>query len=165
VSDRGPPGPLSIMNGATVRILLLSGPNLAMLGQRDPDVYGTVTLEELVDLARETARDRGAELVHEQHDAEGALVAALHRVATGATPVDAVVINAGALTHYGLSLRDAIEIVKVPCIELHLSNTSAREEFRHTSVIGGVCVGTIAGFGAHGYRLAVDAAVALVSES
>jgi 3-dehydroquinate dehydratase-2 len=147
-----------------VRILLLSGPNLAMLGQRDPDVYGTVTLEELVEIARAAATVHGAELVHVQHDAEGALVEALHRVANGATPADAVVINAGALTHYGLSLRDALDIVSVPKIELHLSNTLAREEFRHTSVIAGVCDGTIAGFGAHGYRLAIDAAVALAGD-
>jgi 3-dehydroquinate dehydratase-2 len=146
-----------------VRILLLSGPNLGMLGRRDPDVYGTRTLDDLVAIARDAAAAHGAELVHEQHDAEGALVAAVHRVVTGATPADAIVINAGALTHYGLSLRDALEIVDVPCIELHLSNTLAREEFRHTSVIGGVCDGTIAGLGAHGYRLAVDAAVALAS--
>jgi len=147
-----------------VRILLLSGPNLGMLGQRDPAVYGTVTLDELVAVARTAAQAHGAELVHEQHDAEGALVAAVHRVVTGATPADAIVINAGALTHYGLSLRDALDIVDVPCIELHLSNTLAREAFRHTSVIGGVCDGTIAGFGAHGYRLAIDAALALVGE-
>jgi 3-dehydroquinate dehydratase-2 len=144
-----------------VRILLLSGPNLSMLGQRDPAVYGTVTLEELVDIARGAAQARGAELIHEQHDAEGALCAAIHRVVTGATPADAIVINAGALTHYGLSLRDALDIVDVPRIELHLSNTLAREDFRHTSVIGGVCDGIIAGFGHHGYRLAIDAAVAL----
>ena len=144
-----------------MRILLLNGPNLGMLGHRDPDVYGTDTLDDLVAVARAAAEAHDAELVHEQYDAEGALVAAVHRVVTGATPVDAIVINAGALTHYGLSLRDALDIVDVPCIELHLSNTLAREEFRHTSVIGGVCDGTIAGFGAHGYRLAVDAAIAL----
>ena len=144
-----------------MRILLLNGPNLGMLGHRDPDVYGTETLDDLVAVARAAAESLGAELVHEQHDAEGALVAAVHRVVTGATPADAIVINAGALTHYGLSLRDALDIVDVPCIELHLSNTLAREEFRHTSVIGGVCDGTIAGLGAHGYRLAIDAAVAL----
>ena len=144
-----------------MRILLLNGPNLGMLGHRDPDVYGTDTLDDLVALARAAAEAHDAELVHEQHDAESALVAAVHRVVTGATPADAIVINAGALTHYGLSLRDALDIVDVPCIELHLSNTLAREEFRHTSVIGGVCDGTIAGFGAHGYRLAIDAAVAL----
>jgi 3-dehydroquinate dehydratase-2 len=147
-----------------VRILLLSGPNLGMLGHRDPDVYGSVTLDELVMLARTTAEARGAELVHEQHDAESALVSAVHRVVTGATPADAIVMNAGALTHYGLSLRDALDIATVPKIELHLTNTLAREEFRHTSVIAGVCDGTIAGFGKHGYRLAVEAALALAAE-
>lgn len=147
-----------------MRILLLSGPNLGMLGRRDPDVYGTATLDDLVAISRDAAAAHGAELIHEQHDAEGALVAAVHRVATGATPVDALVINAGALTHYGLSLRDALDIIDVPCIELHLSNTLAREDFRHTSVIGGVCDGTVAGLGAHGYRIAVDAAVALVGD-
>jgi 3-dehydroquinate dehydratase-2 len=146
-----------------VRILLLSGPNLGMLGQRDRAVYGTVTLDELVTLARTSADAHGAELVHEQHDAEGALVAAVHRVVTGATPADAIVINAGALTHYGLSLRDALEIATVPKIELHLSNTAAREDFRHSSVLSGVCDGVIAGFGAHGYRLAVEAALALAA--
>lgn len=145
-----------------MRILLLSGPNLSMLGRRDPEVYGTETLDELVEVARTAAAAHGVEIVHEQHDAEGALVTAVHRVVTGATPVDAIVINAGALTHYGLSLRDALDITEVPCIELHLSNTLAREEFRHRSVIAGVCDGTIAGFGADGYRLAVEAAVALV---
>jgi len=158
------PGSRHVTDGVPVRILLLSGPNLAMLGQRDPAVYGTVTLEELVAIARAAANVHGAELVHEQHDEEGALVAALHRVVTGATPADAVVINAGALTHYGLSLRDALDIVTTPKVELHLSNTLAREEFRHTSVIAGVCDGTIAGFGAHGYRLAIDAAVALAGD-
>lgn len=159
---RGTAPPWAGRDGAHVRILLLSGPNLSLLGHRDPAVYGTVTLDELVELARATAAAADAELVHEQHDAEGALVAALNRVVTGATSADAVVINAGALTHYGLSLRDALEIVDVPCIELHLSNTQAREDFRHTSVIAGVCDGTIAGFGAHGYPLAIEAAVALV---
>jgi 3-dehydroquinate dehydratase-2 len=146
-----------------VRILLLSGPNLGMLGQRDPAVYGTLTLDELVTLARGAAEAQGAELVHEQHDAESALVAAVHRVVTGATLADAIVINAGALTHYGLSLRDALEIASVPKVELHLSNTHAREEFRHASVLTGVCDGVIAGLGAHGYRLAVDAALALAA--
>lgn len=147
-----------------MRILLISGPNLGMLGHRDPAVYGTATLDDLVDVARTAAAAHGAELDHVQHDAEADLVALLHTVARGETPADAVVINAGALTHYGLSLRDALELVTVPRIELHLSNTLAREEFRHTSVIGGVCDGSIAGLGAHGYRLAVDAAVALAGE-
>jgi len=145
-----------------VRILLLSGPNLSMLGQRDPTVYGTATLDDLVDLARSAAEAHGATLDHEQHDGEGDLVAAVHG-AVRERAYDAIVINAGALTHYGLSLRDALEIAGVVKVELHLSNIHAREEFRHTSVLSGVCDGIIAGFGAHGYRLAVDAAVALAA--
>ena len=148
-----------------MRILLLSGPNLTMLGHRDPDVYGTLTLDDLVGIATGAAAAHDAELVHVHHDGEGELVAAVHRVVTGATPADAVVINAGALTHYGLSLRDALEMLEVPCIELHLSNTQARESFRHASVIAGVCSGTIAGLGEDGYRLAIDAAVALAARS
>jgi 3-dehydroquinate dehydratase-2 len=146
-----------------VRILLLSGPNLSMLGQRDPAVYGSATLDELVDLARSTAEAHGATLTHEQHDGEGALVAAVNRAVRDAS-CDAIVINAGALTHYGLSLRDALEIADVVKIELHLSNTSAREDFRHTSVLSGVCDGVMAGFGASGYRLAIDAAVTLAAQ-
>jgi len=146
-----------------VRVLLLSGPNLGMLGQRDPAVYGTATLDDLVAIARTTAETHGATLEHEQHDAEGDLVAAVHRAVRGRT-CDAIVINAGALTHYGLSLRDALEIATVPKVELHLSNTHAREEFRHVSVLTGVCDGVVAGFGAHGYRLAVEAALALAAE-
>lgn len=147
-----------------MRVLLLSGPNLSMFGRRDPAVYGSVTLDDLVALARVTAEDHGATLDHEQYDSEGDLVAAVHRVVTGATAADAIVINAGALTHYGLSLRDALEIATVPKVELHLSNTHAREEFRHVSVLTGVCDGVIAGFGAHGYRLAIEAALALAAE-
>lgn len=146
-----------------MRILLLSGPNLSMLGQRDPAVYGTVTLTELVDVARSAAEAHGATLTHEQHDGEGELVAAVHRAVREAS-CDAIVINAGALTHYGLSLRDALDIADVVKVELHLSNIHAREEFRHTSVLSGVCDGIIAGFGADGYRLAVDAAVALAAQ-
>jgi len=146
-----------------MRVLLLSGPNLSMLGQRDPAVYGTATLDDLVELARSTAEAHGATLTHEQHDAEGDLVAAVHRAVRDAS-CDAIVINAGALTHYGLSLRDALEIASVVKVELHLSNTQAREDFRHTSVLSGVCDGVIAGFGPHGYRLAIEAALALAAE-
>jgi 3-dehydroquinate dehydratase-2 len=145
-----------------VRILLLSGPNLSQLGRRDPAVYGSATLDELVARATAAAEGLGATLVHEQHEGEGELVSALHRVATEELAVDALVINAGALTHYGLSLRDALEPLTLPKIELHLSNTQARESFRHDSVITGVCDGLIAGFGGDGYELAMRAAVALV---
>ena len=147
-----------------MRILLLSGPNLSMLGSRDPAVYGTLTLAELVARSAAVAAELGAELVHEQHEGEGELVAAVHRAASGELAVDAIVINAGALTHYGLSLRDALELAPVPKVELHLSNTQAREDFRHVSVIAGVCDGIVAGLGAHGYELAVRAAVELAAE-
>jgi len=146
-----------------VRILLLNGPNLSQLGQRDPALYGTATLAELVARATATAAAAGAELVAQQFESEGELVAAVHAAGPGGQ-ADALVINAGALTHYGLSLRDALELVRVPKIELHLSNIHAREEFRHASVITGVCDGVIAGLGGHGYELAVTAALALVAE-
>jgi 3-dehydroquinate dehydratase II len=147
-----------------VRILLLSGPNLSMLGSRDPAVYGTATLDDLVERARSVAAELGAELTHAQHEAEGALVAAVHGAVRGPERADAIVINAGALTHYGLSLRDALELADVPKVELHLSNTQAREPFRHVSVIAGVCDGIVAGLGAHGYELAVRAAFSLANE-
>jgi len=146
-----------------MRVLLLSGPNLSQLGLRDPAVYGTATLEDLVVRAREVAATLGAELVHHQHEGESELVRAVHAACQdGPDRVDAIVINAGALTHYGLSLRDALEIARIPKVELHLSNTQAREPFRHTSVLAAVCDGVVAGFGALGYELAVRAAVGLV---
>ncbi len=147
-----------------MRILLLSGPNLGMLGHRDPAVYGTATLDDLVAIATAAATDHGATLTHVHRDDEGGLVAAVHAAVAGPEPVDAIVVNAGALTHYGLSLRDALEIARVPKVELHLSNPQAREPFRHTSVIAGVCDGVVAGLGAHGYDLAVRAVVRLAEE-
>lgn len=146
-----------------MRVLLLNGPNLSQLGRRDPALYGSATLEDLVARAGAVAEELGAELVHEQHEAEGDLVRTIHAAANGPTRADAIIINAGALTHYGLSLRDALELVSAPKIELHLSNTQARESFRHVSVIAGVCDGVIAGLGAFGYELAVRAAVGLIS--
>lgn len=147
-----------------MHVLLLSGPNLAMLGHRDPAVYGTATLDDLVARATATATELGATLTHVQRDDEGGLVAAIHAAVTGPEPADAIIVNAGALTHYGLSLRDALEIARIPKVELHLSNPQAREEFRHVSVLAGVCDGVVAGLGAHGYELAVRAAVALAEE-
>jgi 3-dehydroquinate dehydratase-2 len=144
-----------------MRVLLLNGPNLSQLGRRDPTVYGTATLDDVVARAVAVAGELGAELVHEQHEAEGDLVRVIHAAANGPARADAIIINAGALTHYGLSLRDALELVSAPKIELHLSNTQARESFRHVSVIAGVCDGVIAGLGALGYELAVRAAVEL----
>lgn len=140
-------------------IWLLSGPNLGELGHRDPAVYGTDTLAELV--ARFTARAaaRDATVQHVQSEFEGELVDVIHRARGDA---DAIVINPGALTHYSWSLRDALECFPGVKVELHLSNPNAREPFRHTSTIAGVVDGTIAGFGPTGYDLAADAACDLL---
>lgn len=142
------------------RILLLHGPNLSQLGSRDPDVYGTATLTDVVAAARTEAEAVGAELVDGQHEAESELITRLHAARSDGT--DAVVLNGGALTHYGYALRDALELLDVPVVEIHLSNIHARETFRHTSVTAAVADGVIAGFGIDGYPLAVRAALALL---
>jgi 3-dehydroquinate dehydratase-2 len=149
---------------ATVtRILLLHGPNLSQLGTRDPAQYGTATLEDIVAAARAEAQTLGATLDHEQHEGDGDLIRRIH--AAQHDGADAVIINAGALTHYSHALRDALELLAVPVVELHLSNVHAREEFRRTSVIAPVCAGSIAGFGIDGYPLAVRAAYALATRT
>lgn len=143
-----------------MRILLVHGPNLSQLGRRDPAHYGTLDLGGLVEVAREEARACGAELDHTQHDSEGELVSRLHDARGDGT--DAVLVNAGALTHYSYALRDALEMLTIPKVEVHLSNVHGRERFRQRSVIAAVCDGSIAGLGVAGYRLAVRAAVALL---
>jgi 3-dehydroquinate dehydratase-2 len=135
-------------------VLLLSGPNLNLLGIREPDIYGAATLEDHVATATSAASDLGLELEHVQSNHEGALVEAVHR-ARGR--VQAIIVNAAALTHYSWSLRDALAAFDGPVVELHLSNTAGRESWRHTSVVAPVATGTISGFGGHGYRLAVEA--------
>lgn len=135
-------------------VLLLSGPNLNLLGIREPDIYGAGTLEDHVATATTAASDLGLELEHMQSNHEGGLVEAVHG-ARGR--VDAIIVNAAALTHYSWSLRDALAAFDGPVVELHLSNTAARETWRHTSVVAPVATGTISGFGGHGYRLAVEA--------
>lgn len=142
-------------------IVLLHGPNLSQLGTRDPRHYGTATLEDVVAAARGAAESAGASLEHLQTEHEGELITRLHDVRRDSTA--AVVINAGAWTHYSYALRDALELVEVPKVELHLSNIHAREGFRRTSVIAEVCDGSIAGFGIDGYPLAVQAALAMVA--
>jgi 3-dehydroquinate dehydratase-2 len=143
-------------------ILLLSGPNLNLLGEREPQHYGTTTLDELVALARETAAKLGHEVEHFQSNHEGALVDAIHG-ARGRCA--AIVINAGALTHYGYALTDALAMFDGVKIEVHLSNPSAREEWRHTSVIAPVVDGSITGMRAEGYRLAIEAVVARLGDA
>jgi 3-dehydroquinate dehydratase-2 len=139
-------------------ILLLSGPNLNLSGFREPDVYGSATLDDLVATATRAAESAGFALEHVQSNHEGDLVDAVHG-ARGR--VAAIVINPGALTHYAWSIHDALAAFDGPIVELHLSNPQAREAWRHTSVVAPVATGSITGLGADGYRLAVEAATTL----
>jgi 3-dehydroquinate dehydratase-2 len=141
-------------------VLLLSGPNLNLLGDREPDIYGTATLEDHVAAARAVADTHDLTLEHLQSNHEGALVDAVHG-ARGRCA--AIVINAGALTHYGRSLQDALASFDGPIVELHLSNPAAREDWRHTSVIAPVATAVIAGLGGHGYPMAIAAVARLLS--
>lgn len=141
-------------------VLLLSGPNLQLLGEREPDIYGSSTLEDHVASAAAAAAQHGFELEHHQSNHEGHLVEQVHR---GRGRAAAIVINPGALTHYGWSLHDALAAFEGPVVELHLSNPEAREVWRRTSVIASVATGTITGFGGTGYRLAIEAVAALLS--
>src|SRR5205085_9193788 len=135
---------------------LLNGPNLNLLWSREPEVYGRETLQDIEAKVRERAKQLGAEIEFKQSNSEGELVAWIQE-AKGKS--DIIVLNAAAYTHTSVALRDAIAAVGVPTIEIHLSNVHAREEFRHKSLIAPVCVGQIAGFGAHSYVLAVEAAI------
>ena len=139
-------------------VLLLSGPNLNLLGEREPAVYGTDTLADHVARAESAASRHGLELEHLQTNHEGDLIDAVHAARGRA---DVLVINAGALSHTSWSLHDAVAAFDGPVVELHLSNPAAREPFRHTSVLAPVASGVVAGFGGLGYELAVDAAAAL----
>jgi 3-dehydroquinate dehydratase II len=141
-------------------VLLLSGPNLNLLGDREPEVYGTDTLDDHVATARAEAERHGLELEHLQSNHEGELVEAVHG-ARGRCA--AIVINPGAFTHYAWSIHDALAAFDGPIIEVHLSNPNAREPWRHTSVIAPVAAGSITGFGADGYRLALDAVASLLA--
>ncbi len=143
-------------------ILLLSGPNLDLLGAREPQFYGTTTLDELVALARETASKFGHELEHVQSNHEGTLIDAIHG-ARGRCA--AIVCNAGAFSHYAYALTDALAAYDGVKIELHLSNPHAREEWRHTSVLTPVVDGVIAGFKETGYRIAIEAVAARLEET
>ena len=141
-------------------VLLLSGPNLNLLGIREPDIYGAATLDDHVKTATAAAGELGMELEHLQSNHEGELVEAVH-AARGR--VAAIIVNAAAMTHYSWSLRDALAAFDGPVVELHLSNTAARESWRHTSVVSPVATGVVSGFGGHGYWLAVQAVGRLLS--
>lgn len=139
------------------RVLVINGPNLGRLGVREPEVYGSTTHDELADLCRATGLRLGLEVEVRQSDSEAELVSWLHEAADAGT---AVVLNAGAFTHYSYALRDALAQVKAPTVEVHLTNPAAREEFRHTSVIAAVVTGSISGFGIDSYTLALHAVAA-----
>ena len=138
------------------RVLLLNGPNLNLLGTREPGIYGVETLESIEKRAAEVAREVGLELSMFQSNAEHELIDRIHRAP--AAGVGFLILNPAALTHTSVALRDAIAAVRLPFIELHLSNTHAREPFRRHSYFSDIAVGVIAGFGAFGYELAVRAA-------
>ena len=148
----------SSTNGVNVkRILVLHGPNLNLLGTREPEIYGWTTLTDINELLRVRAKDSGVDTIDFlQSNYEGALVEAIQN-ARGR--YDFILLNAGALTHYSIALRDAISAVPVPVIEVHLSNIHRREEFRHTSVIAPVVMGQVCGFGVDSYIAALDIAI------
>ena len=137
-------------------LLILNGPNLNLLGTRQPEVYGHQTLADVESLCAQTAKAHGFSVVCKQSNSEGGLVDALH--AARGTQVG-VAFNAGAYTHTSVALRDAISAIELPVVEIHMSNVHAREEFRHHSYMAPVCLGQISGFGVDSYRLAVEALI------
>lgn len=148
------------MTGQT-RVLVLNGPNLGRLGSREPEVYGHATLADVEASCRRLGVELGLDVELRQTDDEAELVDWLHEAADSGLPV---VLNPAAFTHYSYALRDAVAQVSAPVVEVHLSNPAAREEFRHTSVVAGVCSGTVAGFGVGSYLLALRAVATLLGE-
>ncbi len=142
------------------KVLLLNGPNLNLLGTRNPGVYGAATLADVEAAVAALGADLGVEVTAAQSNSEGTLVDRIHE----ARGMDGIVINPGAYGHYSYAIRDAIESVSLPCIEVHISNIHAREEFRHRSVISPVVDGFICGCGVYGYQLALRAVVERVEE-
>lgn len=136
-----------------MKIVVIHGPNLNMLGRREPEVYGSTTLEQIDDALRERAGRAGVELLSFQSNHEGALIDFLQAEGWEA---NGIIINPGALTHYGLALRDALAMLSAPIIEVHISNVYKREPFRHHSVVAPVATGQIAGLGWWGYLLALE---------
>jgi 3-dehydroquinate dehydratase-2 len=144
-----------------MRILLINGPNLNTLGQREPAIYGSVTLAQIEDRVRQRAQALGADISSFQSNNEGEILDFLQKEADDA---DGLLINPGALTHYSLALRDALETTKLPFVEVHISNIYAREEFRHHSVLAELAVGQVSGLGWRGYLAALESLVGILKE-
>jgi 3-dehydroquinate dehydratase-2 len=144
-------------------ILVLNGPNLNLLGSREPDHYGSTTLQAIIDRLQQQAQAAGHHLEHCQSNAEHELVDRIHRAAT--EQVDFIIFNPAAFTHTSVALRDALAGVAIPFIEVHLSNIYGREDFRQQSYFSDIAVGVISGLGAQGYELALTAAMARVSST
>jgi 3-dehydroquinate dehydratase II len=143
-----------------MKILILNGPNLARLDLRESNHYGDLDYSQLKQAIEKSANDLGFDANIKQSDSESELIKWLHEAADSKLPV---IINPAAFTHYSYAIRDAVSMLKAPCIEVHLSNPLSREEFRHTSVVSGVVNGTIAGFGVNSYELALRAMQNLLS--
>ncbi len=145
----------------SLTIYCLNGPNLNLLGEREPAIYGTATLADVEKLAQSAAEKAGAKVVFRQTNHEGELV---EWVQEARKQAQAVVINAGGYTHTSVALHDALKVLTIPVVEVHLSNPGNREDFRHRSLVSPAASGVIAGFGPLGYRLAIEAAVALAEQ-
>ena len=144
-----------------MRVRLIHGPNLNLLGKRDPEVYGSHTLEQINAEIERLAKELDIDIRISQHNSEGEIVDAIHECAEWA---EAIVINPAAYTHYSIAICDALKAVRLPTVEVHLSNIHAREEFRHHSVTAPVCVGQICGFGVSSYLLGLHAAKDIIQK-
>ncbi len=140
-----------------MRIVIINGPNLANIGKREPQWYGEDNFDIFYSQLKQTLATKEVELDYFQSHCEGAIVGHIHQCKQNG--VDAIVLNAGAYTHTSIAIRDAISAVALPVVEVHLSNVYAREEFRHKSMLAGVCIGSITGFGLCSYQLAVEALI------
>lgn len=144
-----------------MKFLVINGPNLNLLGEREPDVYGDESLQSINDELLGTMRSMGLHISFFQSNSEGGIIDRLH---SARREYDGVILNAGAYTHYSYAIRDAIAAIKIPVVEVHLSNINGRDEFRKNSVIAPVCAGTIAGFGKYVYLLAANALIYMLGD-